>query len=99
MGYYSAHTLLVNGQPDADHEERISSQYNDEYPLFAEEAKWYDMDENMIEYSKLYPDMLFKIERQGEVHYDMSETYFKNGKMQHCPAIITFDKFDESKLA
>ena len=61
-------------------------------------AKWYDHDDDMLELSKQFPETVFCLYGEGEYSEDMWYTYYKNGKMQHCPAIITFDKYDESKL-
>lgn len=60
--------------------------------------KWYDHDEDMMLLSKRFPDALFELYGDGEESDDMWRAYFKNGRMQFCPAIITFDPFDEKKL-
>lgn len=61
--------------------------------------KWYDHDKEMTELSLKFPETLFYLYGEGEECGDSWYTYYKNGKMQHCPAIITYDKYDESKLA
>ena len=62
------------------------------------EAKWYDHDEDMRAVSRRFPDRLITMYGQGEDHDDLWYAYFKNGKMQHCQAKITFDPYDENQL-
>lgn len=69
-----------------------SIDFNGEY------AKWYDHDDEMLELSKQFPETVFCLYGEGEASEDMWYTYYKNGKLQHCPAKITFDEYDESKL-
>lgn len=95
MGYYTKHSLEVLGQTDVDHEEEIFEQYGG---VFEQDTKWYSFEGDMQEYSKKYPDLIFKVEGLGEEPLDYWIAYFKNGKMQMCPAQITFDEYDESKL-
>lgn len=98
MGYYTRFNLEVIGHTNVDHEEEISNEFNEGYPMFEEENKWYDYQQDMKEYSLKYPELIFKLEGQGEQNEDIWKCYFKNGKMQECIAIITFDEYDESKL-
>ena len=98
MGYYTKFDLTVIGQTEEDHEENLTDKYNDGYPLCDELNKWYNWEKNMKEYSLQYPDLVFKLEGYGEEIGDIWIAYFSNGKVQHCPAIITFDEFDEKKL-
>jgi hypothetical protein len=63
-------------------------------------CKWYDHDQDMLEFSKVFPKVLFTLEGEGEEGGDLWKAYYKNGKQQTCPAKITSikDKFDKSKL-
>lgn len=70
----------------------------DEHGRTEEDISWYDYEEDMRAHSLKHPNTLFKMHGQGEENDDMWKAYFLNGKMQSCPAIITFDEFDESKL-
>jgi hypothetical protein len=105
MGYYSNFSLGVY-HPDAEkiindlreHNEcankALDSKGNTQGP-----TKWYDMDIEMKEFSKKYPEVLFEMNRQGESGgEDQCICYFKNGKEQECWAIITFPDFDPDKL-
>lgn len=99
MGYYTHHTLtILEGDTETDHATNIGelSEYGDS--LWEEPQKWYDMDDNMIEYSKRYPDTVFELFLEGEESGDIGYTYYQNGKSQECPGIITYAPFDKSKL-
>ena len=56
--------------------------------------KWYDYDENMLEISRKYPDLLFILSGEGEESGDLWRNYYKNGKSQRCNAVITYGEFD-----
>jgi len=60
--------------------------------------KWYDHESDMKEVSKEFPNVLFTLKGEGEEAGDIWIKYFKNGKMQSCPAKLVFDEYDESKL-
>jgi Fe-S oxidoreductase len=61
-------------------------------------TKWYEHDEDMVRLSKMFPDIVFKLTGEGETPDGLWECYYKNGKIQHCPARIIYDDFDEEKL-
>lgn len=63
-----------------------------------ESYKWYDHETDMRKLSQEYPEHVFELSGEGEDTGDMWRKYFKNGKMQSCPAQVTYDPFDESKL-
>ena len=114
MGYYTAYNLevykleneklvILNNQSEiikkirGDESENIFYAIDDNGEA-CDEVKWYDHEEDMKIYSKIYPDFIFKLSGIGEENDDIWEKYFYNGKLQICPAIIKFDKFDINKL-
>ena len=73
---------------------------HNDFDLQADDTtKWYEHDEEMLELSKQFPETIFCLYGDGEESTDMWYSYYKNGRMQHCPARIEFDEYDESKLA
>jgi len=68
------------------------------YALSGEATLWLDHEKDLREFSKHYEDFQFSLYGQGSEAPDVWIKHFKNGKMQYCPAIITFDEFDEEKL-
>ena len=62
------------------------------------EAKWYDHETDLKEFSKNYPDALFVLYGDGEENDDFWYSFFKNGKVQCAPVRLEHDEFDESKL-
>jgi hypothetical protein len=108
MGYYTNYSLEVR---DADKDvidavEHIILEDDQDtwYALqegldtFGEECKWYDHDEDMKKLSIQFPKALFVLTGDGEESGDQWITYYRNGKMQKCEAIITYDDFDPKKL-
>lgn len=65
----------------------------------ADAVKWYDHDDDMIAVSKLFPDVLFCLHGEGDNNDDLWETYYLDGKKQHCGAEIIYPPFDPQKLA
>lgn len=68
-----------------------------EYGYYAN-AKWYDWEEDMCLLSTRFPELLFCLHGEGESGDDLWDAYFFEGKCQHCPAVITYEDFDPSKL-
>jgi hypothetical protein len=106
MGYYTDYNLKVHeGNRSIESIlEQVDGQFEDlEWAVdFSgdtnDSAKWYDHEIDMKKLSKIYPDIVFKLKGHGEESGDTWIKYFKNGKMQNCPAKITFDEYDEKKL-
>lgn len=104
MGYYTRFKLSMFIYQD----EKTSKKYNDVVEKikevsgysnpFGEEVKWYDWEEDMKKVSLQFSDIVLILEGEGEESGDIWRAYFKNGKYQYCPAEITFDEFDETKL-
>lgn len=105
MGYHTSYDLTVKNN-DKDESIQWAAAINEflGYPLFSEntpyasDTTWNNEEKDMRKFSQLHPDILFEIEWDGDNSEDKGTTYYKNGKMQECEAIITYPPFDESKL-
>ena len=54
-----------------------------------ESVTWYEFDADLLELSKLHPDVLFTVRREGEDNDDIEDIHFLGGVAQTCRAIIT----------
>lgn len=101
MGYYTQHSLSILPEgsviDQSDHEKEISTLSGYDY-CFSYPIKWYDHENDMRKYSKLYPNLIFVLRCEGEEFDDIRIEYYKNGKVQKTKAVLVFDQFDESKL-
>lgn len=102
MGYYTVYKLDISSD-----EEHIITEFIERYDLSYvlcsdgssnDSGKWYDHEENLLEFSREYPHIVFTLNGLGESAPDIWVKYFKNGKIQRAPAHITFDDFDEARL-
>ncbi len=106
MGYETYHQLYIDTNNEA------IWKAIDEDPTYADvkyavgsdgtsgdSCKWYDHEVDMRRLSAQFPDVLFTLNGSDENNEDIWIEYYKGGKMQRCPAIITFDEYDESKLS
>ena len=104
MGYYTNYNLTV----DSDNSESIIADLrerndNAKYAIgpdgeSLQDCKWYDSHNDLIEFSKLYPEVLFTLYGVGEEFPDIWAAYFLNGKHQSVKAEITFQEFDKKLL-
>jgi hypothetical protein len=97
MGYYTKYDLESSDRNAETHKENIATIVDFKW-LFHEDCKWYEHIEDMKEYSKKYPKVLFTLSGHGEDYEDIWKKYFLNGKVQIEKARITFDNFDKNKL-
>lgn len=79
----------------AEHQQNLAEQFAAD---FEQRTKWYDSHENLIEYSKQYPDVIFILSGEGEEAEDLWKSYYKNGKGQQTRAVITYPDYDENLL-
>ncbi len=95
MGYYTTFDISDNPQTVQQAIEDKS-----QYAFYdgSVEGKWYKWQEHCLEVSKDFPNLVINVEGDGEEQGDQWKAYFKNGKVQVCKAIVTFEDFDESKL-
>jgi len=99
VGYYTAYSVEIVPESESARQ-AIEDDLQLSYAIgeSRDSCKWYDHEVQMRDFSREFPDHLFELNGEGEESYDIWRKYFKNGKMQSAPAIITFDPFDESKL-
>jgi len=106
MGYTTSHTLIVH-VPQGDSSDVIDDLRNTsdsaKYAIndtggTEEPCKWYQHEEDLRDFSKKYPDLLFELKGAGEDSGDIWVEYYKNGKMQRVEARIIFDPFNEHEL-
>ena len=104
MGYSTRHDLSVSGENDLEIIAELRNECEDAHFALKENGeasdgyKWYDSDYDLKMFSKKHPERLFTLHCEGEEPLDVYNAYFKDGKMQHCPAIISFEPFDGTKL-
>lgn len=106
MGYRTQYSLAISGY-DGNKEHIIGnflSSYKDSKDAFdiygdniGNETKHY-VPVDVIEYSKLHPEILFILEGMGDDRDDNKKWYIKNGKRQETKGIITYQEFDPKKL-
>ena len=61
-------------------------------------CKWYDWADDMLRFSTECPEAFITLEGDGEGSDDFWRAYIKNGAMQECPGIITYDDYDPEKM-
>lgn len=100
MGYRTYHSLTVydKNMESVDSEKFEQELVDEDIGFFEDEIKWYDHREEMCEYSKRYPDLIFCLHGEGEQSEDLWDEYYVNGRYQAARAVITYPEFDESKL-
>lgn len=61
-------------------------------------TKWTYRNNDLRQFSKFYPELIFVLTGEGEESGDIWKEYYMNGKCQFAPGRIAFDDFDMSKL-
>lgn len=102
MAYYTVFNLTVDPENN-DIIEDFRKNPNAEMALTAEgdpneEAKWYNSDEDLINFSLKYPNHLFTLEGVGQENGDMWRLYCQNGKFKRLAVEIKWPDFDLSML-
>lgn len=76
--------------------------YDDNYcglDIDGEEAcKWYEHEEDMLELSRAFPNVTFKLHGDGEEKEDMWDSYYKNGKSVNYQAKIVIPPLNPKDL-
>ena len=104
MGYYTEHTLEIlegdEGEIIADlllHCVEAGFSINSEGESEGK-TKWYSHKEDLLKFSEVYPNALFKLSGIGEESGDIWAEYYKNGKSQLCTAEIVIPDFNPKHL-
>lgn len=63
-----------------------------------EAGKWYEHEDEMKNFSREYPGILFTLHGEGEENEDVWNKYFLNGKVQVAKAKFQIAPFDIKKL-
>ena len=72
---------------DSKYYEASHSAYFEAY----DESKWYDHTYDMVKFSKLFPNVTFKLHGEGEESGDLWNEYYHNGAAEECRARIVYD--------
>lgn len=65
---------------------------------YGDDCTWYDWEDDMREFSCLFPEVLFTLEGRGDDQGDHWSAYIQAGKVQVCKARITFEDYDPEKM-
>jgi hypothetical protein len=68
------------------------------FEMFCHKAKWYERNLDMIELSKKFPNIIFKLECKGEEKDALWEEYYQNGKRAIYEAKVIFPEFNINDL-
>jgi hypothetical protein len=110
MGYYSYFEITVPARFDVDdimEKLEVISEYkfiktcsNEKIKGFAteESCKWYNHEDNMIELSEIFQNVLFQVDGDGEGSDDLWRTYYMNGKSQSVEVKTVYGKPNMKKL-
>ena len=61
-------------------------------------GKWYEHEEELLEFSKKYPHLIFTLRGEGEEAGDIWAKYFNDGKVQVEKASVQVASFDPERL-
>ena len=70
-----------------------SSYYEQDHEAFfrvCDDAKWYDHTYDMVKFSKVFPNVVFRLHGDGEDRDDMWNEYYHNGEVEECRAQIIY---------
>ena len=107
MSYRSNYTITVDNNNEKinevfewlNNESSESSEFSlEEEEIISVDNAWYEEEEDLGKLSLHFPDTVIEVFREGEDDDDKCYSYYKNGKVQHCPLELTYYKYDESKL-
>ena len=112
MGYYTSFELTMHPSQPQERETEIIRNIislmdcvdideikESEVEWFLCDAlKWYDHEDNMIEVSKRFPDVIFVLYGEGEENGDIWNEYYSNGECERVDAVITIPEPKNEKF-
>lgn len=106
MGYETAYSLTIKSKKHSIEEIMVVLKEDCEYADYAldykgecqEDCKWYDHRDDMIKFSKKYPDVLFTLSGVGESHDDQWSFFVKNGKAYKEYVKFIYPEYDAKLL-
>lgn len=111
MGYYSTFDLQVSKEDGSELKQSEFDSIVKNFDVLGvinyalgedlhtyENVKWYAYREHIAFVSKLFPECLFTVKRDGEEPGDHEVSYFKDGKIHMTQARLVFDEFDVNSL-
>ena len=112
MGYYTKYEIAMYPQQNKKNEleimREIAAKIHNCSPeeisdseaewCLSDHMKWYSHEADMFAVSKMYPEITFVLEGEGEEHEDMWVKYFNNGDFEACYAEITYPQPKNEKF-
>ena len=110
MGYYTNFTMKVLDESMVEVDSSVYPEFAEEslYDGYfsvqdlisndADNCKWYDHEEDVREYSKKFPNLVFILDGEGEEPGDIWREFYKNGKSYRWDLEHTLPEFEEGKL-
>lgn len=110
MWYYTSHKLIIEDVPNS--KDKTNEEIFEEIKLndsmgycfsewlweIGEKVKWYDLEKEMLEFSKQYPNKVFKLYWEWEEQWDIWQEFFVNGKSKREVAEIQVKEIDVMSL-
>jgi hypothetical protein len=109
MGYYTRFSLAVYDK-NQEVDDSIFPEFNNKNLYdndlsiqnliddVADSMKWYDHEDDMLEISKLYPDLVFVLDGDGEEAGDVWREFYQDGKTYRWELEAKRPSFDKKKL-
>ena len=109
MGYLTKFTIkIVTGEdPEGPSSDKILSELRgscdalyavDVMGHSSDSVKWYTMNDDMIKFSKCYPQIVFVVTGDGEEGDHFYRSYFLGGQSYSKKGAISYPPFDATKL-
>ena len=103
MGYYTFYQLQVLNPVNEEHEDTIREDFEQQFPNESKcvdqvDMKWYSHDDDMIEFSKRHPGVIFELLGTGEETYDEWVCRYRDGKSECLAPEVIWPIFEEILL-